>query len=53
VSVAASLCCHFTFGTFRFLWAFGVVVLVENGGFGGQVAAPVVKAVYEGAFAAR
>lgn len=30
-----------------------VVVLVENGGFGGQVAAPVAKAVYETAFAAR
>jgi penicillin-binding protein 2 len=30
-----------------------VVVLVENGGFGGQVAAPVAKAVYEAAFAAR
>ncbi len=27
-----------------------VVVLVENGGFGGQVAAPVAKAVYEVAF---
>jgi len=27
-----------------------VVVLVENGGFGGQVAAPVAKAVYEAAF---
>jgi penicillin-binding protein 2 len=30
-----------------------VVVLVENGGFGGFVAAPVAKAVYEAAFAAR
>ncbi|MBI2116744.1 MAG: penicillin-binding protein 2 [candidate division NC10 bacterium] len=30
-----------------------VVVLVENGGFGGLVAAPVAKAVYEAAFAAR
>jgi penicillin-binding protein 2 len=30
-----------------------VVVLVENGGFGGQVAAPVAKAVYEAAFGAR
>jgi cell division protein FtsI/penicillin-binding protein 2 len=28
-----------------------VVVLVENGGFGGQVATPVAKAVYEAAFA--
>lgn len=27
-----------------------VVVLVENGGFGGQVAAPVAKAIYEAAF---
>jgi penicillin-binding protein 2 len=27
-----------------------VVVLVENGGFGGLVAAPVAKAVYEAAF---
>ncbi|MCX5734886.1 MAG: penicillin-binding protein 2 [candidate division NC10 bacterium] len=27
-----------------------VVVLVENGGFGGQMAAPVAKAVYEAAF---
>ena len=27
-----------------------VIVLVENGGFGGQVAAPVAKAVYEAAF---
>jgi penicillin-binding protein 2 len=27
-----------------------VVVLVENGGFGGQVAAPVAKAMYEAAF---
>ena len=27
-----------------------VVVLVENGGFGGQVAAPIAKAVYEAAF---
>jgi penicillin-binding protein 2 len=27
-----------------------VVVLVENGGFGGQVAAPVAKAVFEAAF---
>jgi penicillin-binding protein 2 len=27
-----------------------VVVLVENGGFGGAVAAPVAKAVYEAAF---
>ena len=30
-----------------------VVVLVENGGFGGQVAAPVAKAIYEAAFANR
>jgi cell division protein FtsI/penicillin-binding protein 2 len=30
-----------------------VVVLVENGGFGGLVAAPIAKAVYEAAFAAR
>ncbi len=30
-----------------------VVVLVENGGFGGQVAAPVAKAVYEAAFKGR
>jgi len=30
-----------------------VVVLVENGGFGGQVAAPVAKAMYEAAFASR
>jgi penicillin-binding protein 2 len=30
-----------------------VVVLVENGGFGGQVAAPVAKAVYEAAFRER
>jgi len=30
-----------------------VVVLVENGGFGGLVAAPVAKAVYEAAFRAR
>ncbi|HWT78278.1 MAG TPA: penicillin-binding transpeptidase domain-containing protein, partial [Candidatus Methylomirabilis sp.] len=30
-----------------------VVVLVENGGFGGQVAAPVGKAVYEAAFEPR
>jgi penicillin-binding protein 2 len=30
-----------------------VVVLVENGGFGGQVATPVAKAVYEAAFGAR
>jgi penicillin-binding protein 2 len=30
-----------------------VVVLVENGGFGGQVATPVAKAVYEAAFANR
>jgi len=30
-----------------------VVVLVENGGFGGLVAAPVAKAVYEAAFGAR
>jgi len=30
-----------------------VVVLVENGGFGGQVAAPVAKAVYEAAFEPR
>jgi penicillin-binding protein 2 len=30
-----------------------VVVLVENGGFGGQVAAPIAKAVYEAAFGAR
>jgi len=29
-----------------------VVILVENGGFGGQVAAPVAKAVYEAALAA-
>ena len=29
-----------------------VVVLVENGGFGGLVAAPVAKAVYEAAFGA-
>lgn len=29
-----------------------VVVLVENGGFGGQVAAPIAKAVYEAAFGA-
>lgn len=27
-----------------------VVVLVENGGFGGQVAAPVAKAIFEAAF---
>ena len=27
-----------------------MVVLVENGGFGGQAAAPVAKAVYEAAF---
>jgi cell division protein FtsI/penicillin-binding protein 2 len=27
-----------------------VVVLVENGGFGGLVAAPIAKAVYEAAF---
>jgi hypothetical protein len=26
------------------------VVLVENGGFGGLVAAPIAKAVYEAAF---
>jgi cell division protein FtsI/penicillin-binding protein 2 len=30
-----------------------VVVLVENGGFGGLVAAPVAKAVHEAAFGAR
>jgi cell division protein FtsI/penicillin-binding protein 2 len=30
-----------------------MVVLVENGGFGGQVAAPVAKAVYEAAFGGR
>jgi penicillin-binding protein 2 len=30
-----------------------VVVLVENGGFGGLVAAPVAKAVYEAAFRQR
>jgi penicillin-binding protein 2 len=30
-----------------------VVVLVENGGFGGYVAAPIAKAVYEGYFASR
>lgn len=30
-----------------------VVVLVENGGFGGQVAAPIAKAVYEAAFGSR
>ncbi len=30
-----------------------VVVLVENGGFGGLVAAPVAKAVYEAAFGGR
>jgi penicillin-binding protein 2 len=30
-----------------------VVVLVENGGFGGQVAAPIAKAVYEAAFGAQ
>ena len=30
-----------------------VVVLVENGGFGGLVAAPVAKAVYEATFGAR
>ncbi len=30
-----------------------VVVLVENGGFGGFVATPVAKAVYEAAFGAR
>ncbi len=30
-----------------------VVVLVENGGFGGFVAAPVAKAVYEAAFGTR
>jgi cell division protein FtsI/penicillin-binding protein 2 len=30
-----------------------VVILVENGGFGGQVAAPVAKAVYEAAFTSR
>ncbi len=30
-----------------------VVVLVENGGFGGLVAAPVAKAIYEAAFGAR
>lgn len=30
-----------------------VVVLVENGGFGGQVAAPVARAVYEAALGAR
>jgi penicillin-binding protein 2 len=30
-----------------------VVVLVENGGFGGLVAAPVAKAVYEAAFRER
>ena len=30
-----------------------VVVLVENGGFGGQMAAPVAKAVYEAAFKGR
>ena len=30
-----------------------VVVLVENGGFGGLVAAPVAKAIYEAAFATR
>jgi penicillin-binding protein 2 len=30
-----------------------MVVLVENAGFGGQVAAPVAKAVYEAAFGAR
>jgi penicillin-binding protein 2 len=30
-----------------------VVVLVENGGFGGLVAAPVAKALYEAAFGAR
>ena len=30
-----------------------VIVLVENGGFGGQVAAPVAKAVYEAAFKGR
>jgi hypothetical protein len=30
-----------------------VVVLVENGGFGGLVAAPIAKAVYEAAFRER
>jgi penicillin-binding protein 2 len=30
-----------------------VVVLVENGGFGGLIAAPVAKAVYEAAFRER
>jgi penicillin-binding protein 2 len=30
-----------------------VVVLVENGGFGGQVAAPIAKAIYEAAFGSR
>ncbi|MFA5028406.1 MAG: penicillin-binding protein 2, partial [Candidatus Methylomirabilota bacterium] len=30
-----------------------VVVLVENGGFGGQVAAPIARAVYEAAFGPR
>jgi penicillin-binding protein 2 len=30
-----------------------VVVLVENGGFGGLVAAPVAKAVYEAALRTR
>jgi cell division protein FtsI/penicillin-binding protein 2 len=30
-----------------------VVVLVENGGFGGQVATPVAKAIYEAAFASQ
>jgi penicillin-binding protein 2 len=30
-----------------------VVVLVENGGFGGLVAAPIAKAVYQAAFEAR
>ncbi len=30
-----------------------VVVLVENGGFGGYVAAPIAKAVYEAYFASR
>jgi cell division protein FtsI/penicillin-binding protein 2 len=30
-----------------------VIVLVENGGFGGMVAAPIGKAVYEAYFASR
>ncbi|MBI4536415.1 MAG: penicillin-binding protein 2 [candidate division NC10 bacterium] len=30
-----------------------IVVLVENGGFGGQVAAPIAKAIYQAAFASQ